>query len=141
MKKRMPVVLLGLACTIFISGVVIADEMLEKNAVKAAEEWLVLVDNAEYSKSWETAAESFKTQVSKQQWRQSLSAARKPFGNFVSREIMSRQHRTTLPGAPDGQYVVIQFKTSFEGKKSSVETVTPMMDRDGKWRVSGYYIK
>ncbi len=141
MKKRILVVLLGLACAIFISGVVIADEMLEKNAVDAAEEWLALVDSAEYGKSWETAAESFKTQVSKQHWKQSLSAVRKPLGKFVSREIMSRQYRTTLPGAPDGQYVVIQFKTSFEGKKSSVETVTPMMDKDGKWRVSGYYIK
>lgn len=26
-------------------------------------------------------------------------------------------------------------------KKSAIETVTPMMDKDGKWRVSGYYIK
>ncbi len=44
-------------------------------------------------------------------------------------------------GAPDGEYVVIQFETSFEHKRSAIETVTPMMDRDGKWRVSGYYIK
>jgi len=29
----------------------------------------------------------------------------------------------------------------FEKKKAAVETVTPMMDRDGTWRVSGYFIK
>jgi ribosomal protein S17E len=40
-----------------------------------------------------------------------------------------------------GEYVVIQFETSFENKKTAVETVTPMMDKDGIWRVSGYYIK
>jgi hypothetical protein len=45
-----------------------------------------------------------------------------------------------LPGAPDGEYVVIQFESSFEKKKSAVETVTPMLEKDGKWRVSGYYI-
>jgi len=37
--------------------------------------------------------------------------------------------------------VVIQFQTSYENKKSAVETVTPMVDPDGEWRVSGYYIR
>jgi hypothetical protein len=32
-------------------------------------------------------------------------------------------------------------QTSFENKKAAVETVTPMMDKDGIRRVSGYYIK
>jgi hypothetical protein len=44
-------------------------------------------------------------------------------------------------GIPDGQYVVIQFITSFTNKKPAIETVTPMLDSDGIWRVSGYYIK
>jgi hypothetical protein len=48
---------------------------------------------------------------------------------------------TSLPGAPDGDYVVIRFATSFEKKKSAIETVTPMRERNGTWRVSGYYIK
>ena len=47
----------------------------------------------------------------------------------------------SLPGAPDGEYVVIQYATTFENKKSAIETITPMLDGDGKWRVSGYYIK
>jgi hypothetical protein len=34
-----------------------------------------------------------------------------------------------------------QFETSFENKKSAVETVIPMMDGDGRWRVSSYFIK
>jgi len=37
--------------------------------------------------------------------------------------------------------VVIQFETSFEKKKSSIETITPMKEKDESWRVSGYYIK
>ncbi len=48
---------------------------------------------------------------------------------------------TSLPGAPDGEYVVIQYNTEFENKKVAIETITPMLDDDGKWRVSGYYIK
>ncbi len=48
---------------------------------------------------------------------------------------------TSMPGAPDGEYVIIQFESSFANKKSAVETVTPMKDENGVWRVSGYYIK
>lgn len=60
---------------------------------------------------------------------------------MMSRELKSKQYATSLPGAPDGEYVVIQFKTAFENKKSVVETITPMLDKDKKWRVSGYFIK
>jgi len=46
-----------------------------------------------------------------------------------------------MPGAPDGKYVIIQYDTVFENKASAVETVTPMVDPDGSWRVSGYFIR
>jgi hypothetical protein len=42
---------------------------------------------------------------------------------------------------PDGQYVVIRYDSSFANKKSAIETVTPMLDQGGQWRVSGYFIK
>jgi hypothetical protein len=66
---------------------------------------------------------------------------REPLGKTVSRTVKSMQYTTTLPGAPDGEYVVIQFDSSFTNKKTAVETITPMLDKDGMWRVSGYYIK
>jgi hypothetical protein len=62
-------------------------------------------------------------------------------GKLLSRKLKSATYKTTMPGAPDGEYVVIQYDSSFEHKQAAVETVTPMLDKDGKWRVSGYYIK
>jgi hypothetical protein len=70
-----------------------------------------------------------------------LQSVRMPLGKMISRKLKTSAYKTTLPGAPDGQYVVIQFETSFQNKKSAIETVTPMFDHDGRWRVSGYYIK
>ena len=113
----------------------------EKAAVAVAEKWLALIDEGKYAESWKEAAEYFKAAVKQEQWEQSLQVVRKPLGKLVSRKVKSASYKTSLPGAPDGEYVVIQFETSFENKKSSIETVTPMMDKDGKWRVSGYYIK
>jgi len=54
---------------------------------------------------------------------------------------MEAKFRSSLAGAPDGDYVVIRFKTSFTNKADSEETITPMLDPDGQWRVSGYFIK
>jgi hypothetical protein len=63
------------------------------------------------------------------------------FGGVEERTIKSTEYATSLPGAPDGHYVIIQYETAFEKKQSAVETVTPMKDSDGQWRVSGYFIK
>lgn len=113
----------------------------EKAAVSAAKKWLSKVDEGKYAESWKEAAEYFKNAVTKEQWEQPLQAVRKPLGKLVSREVKKQSYQRSLPGAPDGEYVVIQFQTVFENKKSAVETVTPMIDKDGSWRVSGYFVK
>jgi hypothetical protein len=118
-----------------------ADQKAEEEALAVALDWLALVDQGGYAESWQHAAELFKKAVTQEQWEHSMSAFRKPLGNVVSRDLNSSTYTTSLPGAPDGEYVLTQFATSFENKKSGVETVTPMRDPDGQWRVSGYYIK
>ena len=87
------------------------------------------------------AQKYFKRAITKEQWEQTAKAVREPLGKTVCRQLKSQQYATTLPGAPDGEYVVIQFDSSFTNKKTAVETITPMLDKDGMWRVSGYYIK
>jgi hypothetical protein len=118
-----------------------ADTSQKKDALKTAENWLAMIDEGKYTESWKGAAEYFKTALPEERWAESLTAVRKPLGKLISRKVKSATYKTSLPGAPDGKYVVIQFKTSFEHKKSAIETVTPMLDKDGKWRVAGYFIK
>lgn len=110
-------------------------------AVKAAEAWLALVDGGKYDASWDQAAALFKAAVTQEQWGQAIKAARAPLGANKSRKLTSATYQTELPGAPDGEYVMIQYSASFAKKKSAVETITPMKDKDGVWRVSGYFIK
>lgn len=110
-------------------------------AERAALEWLALIDRGETAASWDAAASLFRRAVSAQQWAQSLDAARTPLGPVVARRLKSARAATELPGAPDGEYVVLQFDTKFEHKRAAVETVTPMRDGDGEWRVSGYFIR
>ena len=143
MKRVLIPILAIFVCTIAgLSGCSSASNpQAETAAVTAANAWLLLVDGEKYAESWDEAAQLFKGAVPKEQWVQMVQAVRKPFGKNVSRELKSKSYRTSLPGAPDGEYVVIQFNASFENKKSAIETITPMLDKDGKWRISGYYMK
>ena len=117
-----------------------------KATVTASSAWVSLVDNGDYAESWNQASTLFKTKITKEQWEEKLKGGRAPLGNVISRKLKSKQYTKTLPGAPDGDYAVIQYETTFEkrpsGKKpAAIETITPMLDDDGKWKVSGYYIK
>jgi Protein of unknown function (DUF4019) len=119
-----------------------ADEGAEKTAAqKATQAWLALVDAAKYSESWEEASELFRKQVTKEQWAKAVEAIRSPLGQLNSRKLTSAEYSKTLAGAPDGDYVTIQFQSSFVNKKSAVETLVSMKVKDGQWRVSGYFIR
>jgi len=140
-KGKLIVSIFTIAFIFVFAQVPLADQAKEKAAVDASKAWLKLVDEGKYAESWNEAAQYFKNAVNKEQWKASLEAVRTPLGKVMSRKLKSKQYTKTLPGAPDGEYVVIQYETSFKNKKNAIETITPMMDKDGKWRVSGYYIK
>ena len=132
---------LGMAIVLSVCVVLAVESDKVKVALSSAETWLTLVDEGRYADSWNETAAYFRRAVKEDQWQKSLQAVRTPLGKVISRELKTKSYHTSLPGAPDGEYVVIQFATSFQNKKSAVETVTPMMDKDGQWRVSGYFIQ
>lgn len=116
-------------------------EEAEFAAQVAAEKWLTLIDFANYEESWNQAASIFKAHVSLDEWKSSAKAVQESLGTVLSRALKSKEYFTELPGAPDGEYVVMQYETTFENKQNGTETVTPMKDKDGEWRVSGYFVK
>lgn len=131
---------MGIVATLFAAPALAADKP-EDLAQSAAESWLKLADAGNAGESWDQAASLFKGAVTREQWTQALAGVRPPLGRVISRKLTSRQYSEKLPGAPDGKYVTIQYETVFEKKASAVETITPMLDPDGVWRVSGYFIR
>ena len=130
----MPIILAGSIALAF------ADEQTDQ-AVAAAKTWLGLVDAKQYKESWVEAAPFFKEKVKEEDWVKMVSSVRGPLGDMKNRELIGAQYTKSLPGAPAGEYVVMQFKTAFQNKPEAVETVTPMKDDKGVWKVSGYFIK
>ena len=113
----------------------------EKEAINSAQSWLKLVDNKKYTDSWEEAAEYFKSVVSKEKFKIDTRAVRNPLGKVITRKLMSVNSKTSLPGVPDGKYVIIKFKSSFKNEKSAIETITLKLDKDNCWKVDGYFIR
>lgn len=134
--------LLGLmtVCIVLTGSLLSASEKMEGKAVEAALKWLAVVDESDYARSLQESAAYFKGAIKKDQWEQAMRGVREPLGKVITRTLKSAEHRTSLPGAPDGDYVVIRFETAFENKQAAIETVTPMLEKDGSWRVAGYYI-
>ena len=118
-----------------------ADSTKELNAQIASDAWLSMVDDGKYAESWQNTSSYFINVIDEDPWEKALNSVRRPLGKIHSRKPISQHYTKTLPGAPDGEYVVIQYKSSFRNKASAIETVTPSLEKDGIWRVSGYYIK
>lgn len=110
------------------------------DAARSAREWVALVDGQQWTNSWAGAAGMFKAQVTAAQWEASVKPVRQPLGAAKSRAFQSFTKTRSLPGAPAGDYEIIQFKTNFERKSNAVETV--VMAREGSdWKVAGYFIR
>jgi hypothetical protein len=141
MRKSGRFVAAAVIVATLMSGVAWAQhEKQEKAALEAAKAWLALVDAGKYAESWDAASSLFRGAVTKEQWIKALEGYRKPLGKLKSRTFAASKYMTSVPGAPDGEYVAIEYRTVFEHKADGAETVTPMLDKDGTWRVSGYYM-
>ncbi|MDQ6829246.1 MAG: DUF4019 domain-containing protein [Gemmatimonadota bacterium] len=113
----------------------------QESPVDVAKHWLSLVDSGDYRRSWMESASAMRNVVPSDQWATQIATVRGQLGSVTSRTVAVEQRFTELPNAPPGEYDVIQFHSVFGGTSAVTETVTPMRDIDGQWRVSGYFIR
>jgi hypothetical protein len=112
----------------------------EAAAQTAAEGWLAHVDAGDYAASWEGGSAVFRQAVTSAQWEQALVQARQPLGELQERRLLHAEHSTQLPGAPQGEYVVLAFRATFTGGAAN-EQLIMMLDDDGEWRPAGYFVQ
>jgi hypothetical protein len=114
-------------------------EIDTRPAMAAAEAWLALVDAGRYADSWEAAASIFREGIARPEWEKLAHAVRG--GNAAGqRKLRAATHTTSLPGAPPGEYVVIQFDTPLANRPGAIETLATMRE-GGSWKVAGYFIR
>lgn len=112
-----------------------------KAGVAAAEQWLKLADADKGPETWSAAGTGFRSAVTSEQWTGMLQGARAPLGALKSRSLANARFTRTLPGAPEGDYVVIQYSAVYVNRPGVTETVVTARETDGSWKVVTYLIQ
>lgn len=110
-------------------------------ASEAARRWLSLMDAGRSVEAWDAGAPVLQAAVARATWGDVGKSVRAPLGEVKSRRETSSVFTRSLPGAPEGDYVVIQYATDFAARPGVIETVVPMRQPDGSWKVTTYRIR
>lgn len=109
-------------------------------AAASARGWVALLDAARWADSWNAAGTVFRSSISSAQWGVMAAGVRNPLGAVSSRTLLRDTRTSTLPGAPAGDYEVLQFRTVFAHRSDAIETVVLSHESAG-WKVNGYFVK
>lgn len=100
-----------------------ADPMFQTIHASQATSYLELLDQQKLEEAWQYSAPLFKALNDKLQWQQRIKAIRNAYGPVSVRTLRLSSHRSTYTNAPDGDYLFIQFNSTFENKANGIETV------------------
>ena len=70
-----------------------------------------------------------------------MRSALGPLGPLLTRAPQGREYTTTLPNAPEGEYIVITYGSSCIQLADAVETVVMVRNPAGAWKPAGYYVR
>jgi hypothetical protein len=112
----------------------------EQAAERQALGFLGYLDHGRYSDSYAYTGMLIRAQLDRDAFSRQIEKTRAGTGAMLTRNLIDAGFTTSVPGAPEGQYVVLHYDTSFANRQEAVETLTLAFAK-GYWRVSGYYIK
>jgi hypothetical protein len=133
--------LLVLGVGLLCAGPLAAQDPRASLVQETARAWLADTDRGDAAQSWKNAGKQFHDAITVERWAESLQRVRLPLGALSQRAQIGTQFHKNIPGAPDGEYAIVLFRTTFAKKLNSRETVTLEHEPDGAWRVIGYLIQ
>jgi len=138
------IVLAAVVCSISVRAADTAASDPKQAAIANAQAWLLEIDGGQLKQSWKDASAAFQKQLTSDQWEAALNSARTPLGKCNQRHEVSaalQKDPVTPNGVVKGEWVIMQFESSFENLKSATETVTFTKEADGTWKAAGYLIR
>lgn len=139
--RRRLCALLALGGGLVCAGELFAQDPRASLVQESARTWLADTDRGDAAQSWKNAGKQFRNAITVERWADSLKQVRPPLGALSQRAVLATQFRKSFPGAPDGEYAIVVFRTTFAKKMDARETLTLEHEPDGMWRVIGYFIR
>lgn len=110
-------------------------EAAEAAAARAAEDFLILIDESRWAESYAATGSQFRKANSLQVWTEVSERVRRPLGKVLTRNLVTNEF---VPAPPEG-YQLVKFASSYADGTSQVESVSLAWE-DGEWRVVGIVI-
>lgn len=110
-------------------------------ARRAGLEWLTVVDADNATASYAAAADKFRKAMTQEQWTTALSQVRTQFGPNQRRTFAGAQKSDDLPNKPEGDFLMLFFRSGFAKRDTVMEQLTMEREPDGKWRIIGYSLR
>jgi hypothetical protein len=136
MRRLLPLLLVLVALLPASARAASGDE-----TVAAAERWLDLVDRQQYLLSWDAAGAALKGGRSREEWAQTVGAARLHRGLVLARRLAGSAPTDAVAGLPPGDYSLISFDTAFRATGDSVESLILVREGEGRWKVVAYFVR
>ena len=114
---------------------------MEGPAESAAWAWLRLLDEGKIRGSWQTASKPLKQEYSVNSWVGKVGLMRGPIGSSIrNRQLIATMYQREIPGLPEADYVLASYSTATETLTNCFESVSMILEEDGRWRTRGYQV-
>jgi hypothetical protein len=85
--------------------------------------YLELLDQGRFAEAWQVMLPIFQALEPRVQWHNRQQAIRAAYGALEFREFFLIEYRDHYILSPDGEYIIVQFKSSFQHKAATTETI------------------
>jgi hypothetical protein len=113
----------------------------DKESIEAGKKWLELLDSGNAGAAWDLASKQLQSVVKRDAFVAEISTVRKPLGKIDTRTPVKFARSHELPGAPSGDYAIVEFDTKYANGKHLSEQVIWTIESGDIWRVAGYYYR
>lgn len=114
--------------------------MLPSQALQSAERFLSMLDNQQWDKAYQAAAEPLRLLNRKQDWIDEQSRRNQLLGQAQQRQLTAVRTRDHYPGLPDGNYLIILYTTRTPTKQEAREVLV-LKGVAESWQVCRYSLR
>ncbi len=115
--------MLGALLTVVLVAPVGAETLSRDQLENKASSYLDLLDQGYYEEAWQDMSALSQALNNQSQWQNRQQAIRTAYGALSSRQLRHITYRQSYTLSPDGQYVIVQFKSRYQNKADTIETV------------------
>jgi hypothetical protein len=108
-------------------------------AQKALDNWLPLWDAGKVAETYAGLSSFIKKTADQKVWLDYRTTARKPLGKLKWRKLTNISLIRSMEGLPDNSGAILKYQSSFENREDVFETIGLVLEREGDWRVAGYF--